>query len=53
MKIQRSEETRKMWPGLVVYSVIIVERALKGFATPFVSENILVFTRVGNSLPFA
>ena len=53
MKIHNNEETKNMCPGLVVYSVIIVESALKGLATPLVREKILVFTRVGKSLPLA
>ena len=45
--------TRKISPGLVVYSVTIVDRALKGLPIPLVIEKMLVFTRVGNNFPLA
>ena len=47
------EENRNIGPGLLVNSVIMVERALKGLPQPLVSENMLDFTRVGNSFPLA
>ncbi len=39
--------------GDEVYSVTIVEAALKGLPMPFVREKMLVFTRIGKSLPLA
>ena len=49
----RREVAKNISPGLVVYSLTMVARALKGLAMPLVKEKILVFTRVGNSLPLA
>ena len=47
------EVKRKISPGLVVYSVTMVERAEKGLPRPLVIEKMVVLTRVGNSFPFA
>lgn len=48
----KRDEARMISPGLEVYSVTIVDNAENGLPSPFVRENTLVFTKIGNNLPF-